>query len=445
MKDKAIQGDRKFRLAYMVSHPIQYQSPLLRRLAQEPDIDLTVLYWSDHTVKEYADEGFGGAMVKWDVPLLEGFHHEVLPLIRPFREEDFWAPINLGLFRTLRKGRFDAVWLHGYWNFNCVVTMLAAKLLGIPLLERAESTLINHARSPFRLVVKRAFFSITRHLIHAVLPISARNRNYWAHYLGEVFPSFEVPYAVDNEYFQRAVAKARETREEFRRELDLEKGRPVILYVSKLMPRKRCIDLIDAYLSLQRTKDDRQPYLLIVGEGSERPACEAKVRAAGNLSVRFLGFQNQSQLPRFFDLCDVFILPSVSEPFGLIVNEVMNAGKPIIVSDQVGCQLDLVADGVNGKVFPAGDVLALGKALESMLGDPDLRQQMGRRSLERINQWSFEEDIRGLRAALHHVAGLPIRPNARYDLTGESQESSGIGERIEPEAKAHAPSTVILG
>ena len=69
----------KFRLAYMVSHPIQYQAPLLKRLAQEPDIDLTVFFWSDHSAREYTDKGFGGVRVKWDVPLGEGYKNEVFP------------------------------------------------------------------------------------------------------------------------------------------------------------------------------------------------------------------------------------------------------------------------------------------------------------------------------------------------------------------------------
>jgi glycosyltransferase involved in cell wall biosynthesis len=88
----------------------------------------------------------------------------------------------------------------------------------------------------------------------------------------------------------------------------------------------------------------------------------------------------------------------------------MNAGKAIIVSDDMGTQPDLITDGVNGKVFPARNVEALRAAIESVLGDDEGRREMGRRSLERINQWSFEEDIRGLRQALNHVAGLPLNP-----------------------------------
>src|SRR5258708_3197302 len=112
--------NRKFRLAYIVSHPIQYQAPLLRRLAQEPDIDLTVFFWSDHSVKGYADVGFGGAQVKWDTPLLDGFRYEFLPAIREKNDRSFWAPINRGLYRACKRGKFDAIWLHGYWGINCI-------------------------------------------------------------------------------------------------------------------------------------------------------------------------------------------------------------------------------------------------------------------------------------------------------------------------------------
>src|ERR1700690_416431 len=111
--------NQKLKLAYMVSHPIQYQAPLLRRLAQEPDIDLTVFFWSDHTAHAYADSGFGGVEVKWDVPLLDGYKYEFLPAIRPSpAEPTFSAPINRGFYRVLREGEFDALWLHGYWSLN---------------------------------------------------------------------------------------------------------------------------------------------------------------------------------------------------------------------------------------------------------------------------------------------------------------------------------------
>ncbi|HEY1484319.1 MAG TPA: glycosyltransferase family 4 protein [Candidatus Acidoferrum sp.] len=436
-----MQAQRKFRLAYVVSHPIQYQAPLLRRLAQEPDIELKVFFCADYSAKGYEDEGFGGIHVKWDVPLLEGYEYEFLPALRRSTKASFAAPINRGFCQAFKKEKFDAIWLHGYWNVNSMVAMAAAKLLGIPVMERAEGTLIDHPRSRFRLEMKRAYFAIMRHFIAAVLPISSRNREYWEHYLGAEFPSFMVPYAVDNAYFQKTAAMASDSREEFRAQLGLERDRQVILYASKLMERKRCIDLIEAYIGMKPGANGKKPYLLIVGDGSERARCEARVLESAETGVRFLGFQNQSKLAQYFDLGDVFVLPSVHEPFGLIVNEVMNAGKAIVVSDEVGSQPDLITDGVNGAVFRAGDILALRAALEDILENTEMRREMGFRSLLRINQWSFEEDVRGLRAALHHVAGLPLstpKPNAAA-TGGESAKAVTRGQSASALEPATSP------
>src|SRR5208282_179819 len=109
--------------------------------------------------------------------------------------------------------------------------------------------------------------------------------------------------------------------------------------------------------------------------------------------VHFLGFKNQGELPAFYDLCDVFVLPSHFEPWGLVVNEVMNAARPVIVSDRVGAAPDLVSDGVNGFIYPNGDVPALASKLRAVLDLPQIKREcMGRKSLERIGDFSFEAD-----------------------------------------------------
>ena len=99
----------------------------------------------------------------------------------------------------------------------------------------------------------------------------------------------------------------------------------------------------------------------------------------------------------------VFVLPSRHEPWGLIVNEVMNAARPAIVSDDVGCGPDLIADGENGCIYPVGDVSALADAMRRVLETPDHAAAMGQRAFERIQRWGFEQDIQGLRRALASV------------------------------------------
>lgn len=402
-------AERPLRLAYFVSHPIQYQAPLLRRIAQEPDIDFTAFFSSDRSVRGYHDRGFG-VRVEWDVPLVEGYKYEFLPRVRDTGRLAFATPLNFGIFQRLWRGKFDAVWAFGYARLAAINAIVAARLLGIPIILRAESHLIDRPRTGRTLAAKRVLAPLLRSSVRCVMPIGTANQEYWKYYLGENFPMAPMPYAVDNDFFRRKAEEAAPGREALRAELGLEPGRPIVLFASKLQTRKRCIDLVEAWIRL-----DPAAYLLIVGEGEERAALEQRVRASGVSSIRFLGFKNQGELPRYFDLCDVFVLPSIHEPWGLIVNEVMNAGRPVIVSDQVGCQADLVHHGFNGLVFPALDVAALSDCLRQLIENPELRASMSRNSLRIMEHHTFEEDVAGLRSALAiAVPGFPEHSPAAH-------------------------------
>ena len=397
---------RPVRLAYLVSHPIQYQAPLLRRIAAEPGIDLTVLFGSDFSTRGYQDEGFG-VNVAWDVPLLQGYRYEFLPRLRDPGTVGVFAPLNRKIFSRLQHGPdgrgFDALWVHGYASANAIHGMIAAKALDIPVLLRSDSSLTDRPRSPAKLAAKGAFFAGLSHLVSGILTAGTLNARYWSFYFGESVPQFLMPYAVDNDFFQRESERARPRRAELRRELQLDPDRPIILFASKLQRRKRCIDLLRAHQALVSSGHPAQPYLVIVGDGEERPALEAFAQQHGGDRVRFCGFRNQSELPRFFDLASVFVLPADHEPWGLIVNEVMNAGRAVIVSDEVGAQPDLITDGVEGFVYPVGNVDALAKALAKVLASPETAQAMGHRALERIAGWDFETDVKVLSAALQAV------------------------------------------
>jgi glycosyltransferase involved in cell wall biosynthesis len=397
----------KVRVAYLVSHPIQYQAPLLRRIAQEADIELTVFFGSNFSVREYADKGFG-VDVKWDVPLLDGYRHEFLPVIWDKRLTGPTSQLNRGIFSRLRGSKtvagFDVLWVHGYSTLNALQGMVAAKLLGVPVLLRAESRLSAAGTSGWKAGAKKLFFGVLEQFVDGVLVIGSLNAAYWRHCMGEDFPQFRMPYAVDNRYFQKRCAETVAERDELMKELNLEASRPVILFASKLQKRKRCEDLLEAYLSLSAGNGTEPfPYLVIVGDGEERAALERRAKQSECDSIRFCGFRNQSELPRFFDIATVFVLPSRDEPWGLIVNEVMNSGRAVIVSDEVGCQPDLIEDGVEGCVFPAGDVSALTDALRRVLATPETAVAMGQHGLAKIRTWDFEEDVRGLRRAIAQV------------------------------------------
>jgi glycosyltransferase involved in cell wall biosynthesis len=401
-----------YRVACLVSHPIQYQAPLFRYLAARPGIELTVFFLSDLSVNSYRDSGFG-VNVKWDVPLLDGYRYEFLPRVGSGSGLSFWRPWTFGLRARLRRGRFDALWVHGYAHRGCLAGIAAAKSLNIPVLLRGESNILSETDDALKLGVKRIAMPALLRTIDAMLAIGRLNREYYLNYGVEAERIFPMPYAVDNEFFRTAAKRARPNREALRAELGLKPGRVVILFASKMQPHKRAADLIEAYarLSIDGVAEPAAD-LVFAGDGEERANLERRARELKWDSIRFIGFRNQSELPALYDLCDVFVLPSEHEPWGLVVNEAMNAGKPVIVSDRVGAGADLVEDGVNGFVYPVGDVAALADRLRQLIGSPEHRAAMGARALEKVAHLDFAADREGLLAALDSVVGKKARAAA---------------------------------
>lgn len=174
--------DDKVKLAYLVSPPIQHQTPLLRRIAQEQNIGLTVLFGSDFSVRGYRDKGFC-IPVKCDMPLLEGYKHEFLAVIRDDARTGVTRPFNYGIFIRLRRdgpraecdSAFDVLWVYGYSTVNVVHAMFSAKALGIPVLLQAESWLREEEKDDSLLLKKQLYFSMLKHLISVVLPLGSQN------------------------------------------------------------------------------------------------------------------------------------------------------------------------------------------------------------------------------------------------------------------------------
>ena len=189
---------------------------------------------------------------------------------------------------------------------------------------------------------------------------------------------------------------------ELKQELGIPHDLPVVLFSGKLSPVKRPMDLLKAFQEMLKTTG-RKAALVYLGDGELRPELERYRRDEDIPNVYFAGFQNQSELPRYFVAADIFVLPSRYEPWGLVVNEAMCFGLPVIVSDQVGAGGDIVRSGVNGFICPTGDVSALAAFLGKLLSDSDLRMRMGTESRKIIQQWNYQEDVKGVLACLKNV------------------------------------------
>jgi glycosyltransferase involved in cell wall biosynthesis len=327
------------------------------------------------------------------VPLLNGYRYAFLPCLGRSDRLSRLRSLTYGLLRHLKAGRLDALWVHGYAHHALLRAVIVAKALGIKILLRGDSHLRRESQPALKLAAKRQVLPLLFKLVDGFLAIGSLNREYYLHYGVPAERIFMMPYAVDNDFFRRCAVDARSHREK--------RGRPVILSASKFQPFKRLDDLLQGYARLSRDgREEPRPYLLMLGDGELRLTLESRVRKLEWASVRFLGFKNQTELPRYYDLCDVFVLPSELEAWGLVVNEVMNAAKPIIVSYKVGAGPDLVRDGENGFVVPLRDIEVLSHRLRLLTSEPETAAVMGEKSLHRIKNWNFEADCKGLLAAL---------------------------------------------
>lgn len=394
---------KTYRLAILNTHPIQYFAPLYRRLAQEPDINLTVYYCSRLGVDIYSDIGFG-QQLKWDIPLLDGYSHKFLKNFRkPNQVSSFFSLINLGIIGELFRGKYDALLVHGHTPFSNIIAIVAAKLLGTRVFIRGETHLLLE-RQGLKKMLRPQLMKWFYKICDACLAIGSLNREY---YLAHGVPAehiFLVPYTVDNQFFTSRVDAYKNNRTEIKSELGLSLNAPAILYASKLQQRKHPFELLQAYQQLRQ--NNISACLLFVGSGEEEQRLKQLVAEQNIPDVFFFGFRNQSELPRFFAVSDVFALPSENEPWGLIINEAMCASLPIVAGENVGAVRDLLILDENGFTCKGGDVDDLRHCLERIISSPVKLAQMGQKSRQIISSWSYEECVKGIKAALSYTCKL---------------------------------------
>jgi glycosyltransferase involved in cell wall biosynthesis len=364
-----------------------YRIPVFNELALRREIDLHVLFLSESDP----------SLRQWRVYKDEiRFQYDVLRSWRR-RFGGYNVLINRGVFSALSQIRPDAVVCGGYnylasWEFACW-----AKFHRVPLLLWTESTALDSRRG-LRLVefMKSRFLSLCRAFV-----VSGRSQLEYLKDLGVPEQRiFTAPDAVDTRLFAALAEEARQRESQVRSRHAL----PLryFLYVGRLVRAKGVFDLLEAYAQLDdeiRTKVG----LVFVGDGADRSELLQRASRIAPGTIQFPGFVQREGLPEFYALADAFIFPTHSDPWGLVVNEAMSSGLPVIVTSVAGCAADLVQDGGNGFVIRFGDPSQLAAAMAHLAGDSGLRVKMGSRSRERVAAYSPAAWAEGLVKAVESV------------------------------------------
>ena len=394
--------EKKYKIGFLVSHPIQYFSPLFKKITALKNVELTVYYCSKGGDKNIYDQGFG-KNIKWDIPLLEGYRYKFLKNYS-FSPTIFKTPtglINLGISKEIFREKYDIFIVHGWHYITHWLAIASALLSKTPLLLRGDSPLNQEIlKTQWKITIKKLCFKFLFKYISGFLAVGSENRKFCEFYGLEKEKIFYAPYAVDNKRFIDEYEQLKNKKEEIKKKIGISSEKTIFMFSGKLIDKKRPKDLLVAY---ERIDSDNKT-LIFVGDGALKE--ELKIYAKQNhiKDTFFVGFKNQTELYDYYSVADVLVLPSgIGETWGLVVNEAMCFNLAIVVSDMVGCGPDLVKNGSNGFIFKTGDIKDLTTRLEMFINNQNLKKQMGIKSKEIISKWDYNKNIEELEKAINSI------------------------------------------
>jgi glycosyltransferase involved in cell wall biosynthesis len=400
-------GRKQGPLAVIGTHPVQYQAPVYTALAKRFRVPVHAIYGSDFSIRGGFDQLFQKS-ITWD-------NFTIDPSVTTFLStvEDH-APRSVSEISTARLGRAlkrvspAAVLLTGYYPKFHLSAFLTARRRGIPILFRAETTDHTWEGTPIRAWVRDGLLRMLYRNCHCLLPVGTHS---YEHYKRLGCPETKLlfaPYCVDTSAFaadEEARARLREPR---RRELGVGDDDILLLFSGKLARHKGPQFLIDAVRRMAPADRDRM-VVVFVGAGPEQDRLRELASAGEKVRTYFAGFQNQTQLSPYYHAADLLIMPSTPYPpyketWGLVVNEALHHGVPCIVSDSVGCAVDLIEPGKTGEVTGTGNAPSLAAGIERALplvGDPNIRRECR----DRVSRFTVEYAAAGIAKAYWSVIG----------------------------------------
>lgn len=389
---------KQFKLAIVSSHPIQYKAPLFRELSNQQEIDLSVYYSWNAGETEYYDPEFG-VTLQWDIPLLGGYEYTFLRNYSPFPGPSLLGQINPAVIQEIICSKYDAVWVDGYTTITAWLTFLAAIFSRTPIILRGEANLLVR-RFIIKRLLKRILLSPLLKTVSAVLFSCRSNKEYYKYYGVPDRKLFFGPSAIDNDWIWEQEIIYEKTISELRKELSISSHEKIILFVGKLISRKRPIDVLKAF---ELIRNRIEASIIFVGDGPQKEFMERYAEKNNIENVYFVGFINQSEMPRFYLLASLIVISSDRDPSPKVLNEALALGLPAIISNRVGTGGDLVIDGVNGFIYPVGDVNSLACSMSLLLNHSKLTKEMGVRSRAIVSNWSYSKVVEGVLTALQSV------------------------------------------
>lgn len=329
--------------------------------------------------------------IEWDIPLLDGYEYEFLENTAKRKgSHHYRGIINPSILEKIEAWKPDALLVYG-WKFHSHLRVMRYFKGRIPVWFRGDSTLLDERPGAASRIKKILLQWVYSHIDGAYYT-GSNNKSYFRTYGLAGSQLVKAFHAVDNSRFQNTGNRYSSAAHEWKERLKIPSGNIVFLYAGKVEPKKGIETLLLAFGNLRNPN----AHLLIAGDGPLQNLLTEKYAALKR--VQFIDFQNQQAMPVLYQLCDVFVLPSIGpgESWGLSLNEAMAAGKTVIASDRCGGAIDLIENNRNGFIFEAGNVNDLLQKMQQVMQSKELLPESGINSLEKIQQFNFQQFVEAI-------------------------------------------------
>lgn len=387
------------KLAIISTHPIQYNAPWFQLLAKRNNITIKVFYTWSQTKNAIKDHTFGKEII-WDIPLLEGYDYEFVENVskNPGSHHFFGidCPTLIGKVESFDP---NALLFFG-WNLKSHLGAIRHFKGRIPVWFRGDSTLLDE-KPGIRTLFRRLILKKTYSYVDKIFYVGQASKAYFLKHNLALSQLIYAPHAIDNERFSGNENNNYDIDALYwRNKLGYHEDDIVIIFAGKFENKKQPGFLIEA-IEMANKQRDKPLKLLMVGSGPLEK--DLKKVSKNNNNIQFLSFQNQTKMPLVYRLGAVLCLPSKGpgESWGLVVNEAMASGRPTIVSNRVGCALDLVKHGENGYFFDAYNQDELIKILRELCLSE--LQDLGKRALIDIQNYNFDNIVTAIENEIHNL------------------------------------------
>ena len=384
-------NERRYKIAILAPTCFYYQTALFQQLAKHQRLDLMVYFCSKEGLQGRDVRDMYKSDGEWGLSdeLLEGYEHKFLRNFSPRPSYLKWplGLINLGIVKAIAFRRPDAVILMSWMNPTWWMAIVACFLLRIPFFYMTDANVqIEPLRSVWKRRIKNFFLGkLIFRACAGFLCAGTANKQLYELYGVPENKLFPFAYSWGYDRLIEASKELKPKQQELRAELGIEDDAHVFLYCGRLSHEKNLFLLLDAFNQAR----DENSLLIFVGDGDQREELQNYARAQNIDSAKFFGFQDRNNVLKFYAVSDALCLLSRRETWGIVINEAMCFGLPVVVSHQVGAGIDLVLDGYNGYSVADADVGQLAKVLRRLAAQSSTeRRILGNRSVQIIKNWS---------------------------------------------------------